>query len=323
MDHVFTVRRLKGGKFGDEPGKTRFLGVPEASANIHPSHAQAKASWVKSVMEEAMPAPPPDAETLEQAPAIRPGNILLYVHGFNTPTKIMLERHRLLEKGLKKAGYDGVVVSFDWPSASSALNYLEDRSDAKETARKLVDEGIATFAALNRPDCPISLHIVAHSMGAYVLREAFDDADDRPAVAARAWTVSQVMLLSADVSASSLADGNPKSSSLYRHCVRLTNFFNPYDAALSLSGIKRVGVAPRVGRIGLPGNVPNKAVNVDCGPYFHNGRRVFNKLPNGSHTWYFYDQNFMNDLFETIGGESDRNMIATRSGTDSRLVFTG
>ena len=45
------------------------------------------------------------------------------------------------------------------------------------------------------------------------------------------------MLVSGDISSSSLADNNPKSSSLYRHCVRLTNYFNPYDAALSVSNL--------------------------------------------------------------------------------------
>jgi len=183
----------------------------------------------------------------------------------------------------------------------------------------LVDAGVAGFAARQTPDWEINLHIIAHSMGAFVVREAFDDADDRPAVAATSWSVSQVMLVSGDVSASSMTANNPKSSSLYRHCVRLTNYSNPFDSALSLSNVKRVGVSPRVGRVGLPDDVPGKAVEVDTGAYYDANRGDFDHLPNDSHTWYFYDDTFMRDISETIRGDVDRNRIATRAGSGSRL----
>lgn len=131
------------------------------------------------------------------------GDIVVYVHGYNNSQETMLARHRRIRQGLESHGFEGVVVSFDWPSADSALNYLEDRTDAKQTALRLVDEGIAAFAALQRPDCRINLHLLAHSMGAFVVREAFDDADDRPAIAAHSWSVSQVILVAADISSAS------------------------------------------------------------------------------------------------------------------------
>ena len=142
------------------------------------------------------------------------------------------------------------MVGFDWPAATSALNYLEDRMDAKTTAFRLVSEGIANFARMQRSDCYLNLDSLAHSTGASVVREAFEDADDRPGVAQQSWSVRQVMLLSGDVSAGGMAEGASKSSSLYRHCVRLTNYSNPFDNVLSLSDIERIGVAPRVGRQG-------------------------------------------------------------------------
>jgi esterase/lipase superfamily enzyme len=236
----------------------------------------------------------------------------MYVHGYNNSQTTMLSRHRKIRKGLEAHGFGGVVVSFDWPSADNALNYLEDRTDAKKTALRLVDEGIASFAALQRPDCRINVHLLAHSMGCYVVREAFDDADDRPAVAARSWSVSQVMLVGADVSAASLADGNPKSSSLYRHCVRLTNYFNPFDNVLSLSNIKRIGVSPRAGRIGLPDRRPEKAVNIYCGDYFDRHKDMLGDHPNVAHSWYFDDAHFLQDVFLTVQGVMDRHEFPTR-----------
>ncbi len=318
MDFVFTVRRVRKGAFTDEPGSTYFLKVPKNSADISPAHQIGSAGtgmpdkWAKEVMAAAKSGVNP--RTGEPK-----GDILIYVHGFNTPTSTMLERHRKIKEGVENHGYKGVVVSFDWPSASSALNYLEDRSDAKQTARLLVDAGIAAFAARQTPECEINMHLLAHSMGAYVVREAFDDADDRPAIAASSWSVSQVMLLSGDVSAASMSAGNPKSSSLYRHCVRLTNYSNPFDSALSLSNIKRVGVSPRVGRVGLTEDAPGKAVEVDTGAYYEANQHKFDHLPNDSHTWYFFDDTFMKDVAQTVKGDVDRNRIATRSGSGSRL----
>lgn len=54
----------------------------------------------------------------------------------------------------------------------------------------------------------------------------------------------------------------------YRHCGRLTNYYSPYDRFLNLSNIKRIGVAPRAVRVGLPQTAPTKAVGVDCGARF-------------------------------------------------------
>jgi len=101
--------------------------------------------------------------------------------------------------------------------------------------------------------------------------------------------------------------------------VRLTNYSNPFDAALSLSNIKRIGVSPRVGRVGLPDDAPGKAVEVDTGAYYEANQNKFEHLPNDSHTWYFFDDTFMQDVAQTVKGDVDRNRIATRRGSGSRL----
>ncbi|CTQ34021.1 alpha/beta hydrolase [Jannaschia rubra] len=307
MDHVFSVRGIRGGRFGDEPSASSFLAVPDGATDLIPNQRITKASWVRQVIEEARHAP--------EGGDVGRGDIVFYVHGFNTSTRAVLSRHRKIAAGLRANGFKGVVVSFDWPSADTALNYLEDRVDAKQTAFRLVDEGIRTFAALQTPACRINMHILAHSLGAYVVREAFDDADDRPAIAQNSWSVSQIMLVAADVSAAGMADGNPKSSSLYRHCVRLTNYYNHYDDVLSLSNIKRIGVAPRAGRIGLPATKPAKAVDIHCGRYFNlhlGGPTVAN-----AHTWYFDDPVFLRDVFLTIDGAIDRVEFPTRARTQT------
>ncbi|MEM8825236.1 MAG: alpha/beta hydrolase [Pseudomonadota bacterium] len=312
MDYVFSVRGVRNGEFGNEPSASSFLEVPANASDLTPGQKITKAAWIKKVMEEAKHAP--------EGGDVGLGDIVFYVHGFNNSTEVVLRRQRAITKGLQDNGFKGVVVSFDWPSASSALNYLEDRMDAKQTAFRLVDEGIRAFARLQEPSCRINMHILAHSTGAYVVREAFDDADDRPAIAQSSWSVSQVLLLAADISASGMEEGSSKSSSLYRHCVRLTNYYSHFDEVLSLSNVKRVGVAPRAGRIGLPGDVPDKAVDVYCGNHYRD--TYDNDSITHGHNWHFEDPTLMTDVFHTIDGKIDRTRIPTRvPATNGDLVL--
>jgi hypothetical protein len=107
-----------------------------------------------------------------------------------------------------------------------------------------------------------------------------------------------------------------RSKSLDHHGVRLTNYHNPYDCVLKLSNVKRVGVAPRAGGVGLPEDAPAKAVGVDCGARFLKTHPVTNPVVDSiSHGWYFEDPVFLKDLTFTLAGDMDRNVIPTRVTT--------
>lgn len=316
-DYVFTVRNVSKGEFGNEPARrAMFLEVPSKKSvkTPLPDHKISKRDWIAKVLEDAAGRVNPD--TGEPV-----GDIVIYVHGYNNSTAAMLQRLRNIKRAFAANGFEGSVIGFDWPSADSALNYLEDRWDAKQTANQLVREGIESFVRLQRPDCEINLHLMAHSMGAYVVREALDHADDRRSIASVSWSVSQILLFGADVSASSLGDDNSKSSSLYRHCNRMTNYFNHFDNALSLSNIKRIGVSPRAGRVGLPGDVPRKAVNIDCSDRFEAIADRFKDDPFAGHRWYFQDDEFLADAYHTIMGDTDRESLPTRLALRDRLVL--
>jgi esterase/lipase superfamily enzyme len=218
--------------------------------------------------------------------------------------------------------FRGVLVSFDWPCDRHVLAYLTDRHRAKLSALRLVNDGIRSLAARQRTDCALNVHVLGHSTGAYLIREAFDDADDAR-LANGSWNVSQVLFVAADVSAASLDGGCASSESLYRHCVRLTNYHSRLDAVLDLSGVKRLGLAPRAGRVGLTPRAPDQAVDVDCTAYFHalraNAQLRARDQPDGfvgdhSHSWYFGNRRFADDLAATLTGV-DRlsNPARTRS----------
>jgi pimeloyl-ACP methyl ester carboxylesterase len=310
-DFVITTRDVKGPKaravFTDEPGPAVFLVVPEDGA-MAPGQAIRRDDWVRRVSDACGRKPDPTG--------VDRGDVLVFIHGYNNSTDIVLQRHRRLKADLPKHGFNGAVVSFDWPSGTVALAYLEDRLKAKMTAYSLVRDCIELFARLQgATDCTINVHILAHSTGAYVVREAFDDADDH-AIAAINWTVSQIAFIGGDVSAASFSSGNAESESVYRHCVRLTNYSNPFDGVLQLSNVKRAGFAPRVGRVGLPPDAPTKSVNVECGSYWQAMRLTrpdADIIGDPSHSWHIGDPVFTEDLAQTLKGDLDRSAISTRA----------
>lgn len=319
-DFFVCLRDCVEGVFQPDPGKAAYLFVPEDASDIHPAQGVSRDEWVRAVIDESRAVQTPRGKGKKSAGPALPydaddsGNILVFIHGYNSTSEIVLQRHRQLKKDLWALGFRGTVVSYDWPSDNSELGYLEDRRDARLTSIGLVDNCIRLFVKMQDPvNCEINVHLLAHSTGAFVIREAFDDADDRTSLAAKNWTVSQVMLIGGDVSSASMAAGNAKTDSLYRHCIRLTNYWNPYDDILKLSNVKRVGVAPRVGRAGLPQDAPAKAVDVGCGEYFKTlNEKKANFYGTFCHSWHIGDPVFTRDILETMRGSIDREYIPTR-----------
>jgi pimeloyl-ACP methyl ester carboxylesterase len=316
MKYWISLRKVSGGAFADdvELGPARYLRVPDGEVPL-PRHQISQAQWVKEIIGSFAP----DPQDLASGPT---GDILFFVHGYNDSIEDVNQRHGLIQSGLTTNGFPCRVISFDWPCGTTALGYLQDRDHARITSIRLVSAGIKLFVRSQAMQCDIKVHVLGHSMGAFVIREAFDHADDGQATAT-SWTAGQLVLIAGDVSAVSFSATNPETESTYRHCYRLTNFFNGYDQVLQISNVKRIGLAPRVGRVGLPADAPSKAVNVNCSSYFHSTYPdtgdVDTDLMN-SHSWFFSDATFHRDLAITLKGTIDRLLIPTR--TPSQNVGT-
>ena len=299
-DYLISTRKVRKKVFSSEPGPTRFLDVP-SSRLPDPKHEVTRTEFIERIIGST--AGPTCAD------------VVFFIHGYNVTQRDLIRRHRSIQRGLKSTGFAGRLISFDWPAFGSAANYLEDRSDARRVALQLVDDGLLTFAGLVKKGCTVNMHVLAHSTGAFIIREALDDADDRSRIAQVNWSLSQIVYVAADVSSKSMSDSSANSNSLYRHCVRLTNYSNPFDSVLKLSNVKRIGVAPRAGRVGLPGDAHSKAVNVDCGERF---RQLYPEdgpvVDPKSHSWHFDDPLFFQDLSHTLVGDLDRHVIPTRTG---------
>ena len=105
-----------------------------------------------------------------------------------------------------------------------------------------------------------------------------------------------------------------------RRVMRLTNYFNPFDAALAVSNAKRLGVSPRAGRRGLPEGLGDKIVDVNCGDYYQTLTPSPKEwMGSWSHSWYFQDRVFARDLAMTLEGAIDRDFIPTRALKNGKL----
>ncbi len=143
MDYMLTVRRVRGGAFIAEPGPAKYLALPEDTTQPRPDHATPRRAWLDAVLR--------DAAGGGQG-ADREGDILFYVHGFNTPQATVLARHRLIRRALGRQGYTGAVVSFDWPAARMITDVsLNSTLPGCPTLRPASGTGVRRMGGCPRP----------------------------------------------------------------------------------------------------------------------------------------------------------------------------
>ena len=260
--YVLCVRDKVDGKdkFGSGVGGPTYLRIPDDVKLPAPSHdLGAPKPWLDSIVKQAIPRGTKSGNELD---------IVFFVHGYNTDPQEALTRQKLVEQELRARDFPCIVIGFDWPTAGSAAAYVYDRFEAQDAAAALVKGGIIPFANYTLKGCPINIHVMAHSMGGFVVREAFRSVDKaRDATLANDWRVGQVVLFAADVSSSCFTLGNEDMLAVFNHCGRLTNYFSGYDEALAVSNVKNIDISSRVGRVGMPADTsaPDKAIDVEIG----------------------------------------------------------
>ncbi|WP_266182005.1 alpha/beta fold hydrolase [Dyella humicola] len=241
----------------------------------------------------------------------RTGDILFLVHGFNESHESAKALHLKCVKALADEGWFGRVISYDWPSDGLVFAYLPDRVNARAAASALVSGAIAVLEGAQQTQCTINVHVLAHSMGGFVVQQAFTwSYQDVPAD----WRIGQLMFAAADVDYTVFEVDTPSTKAFASHAGRLTAYSNRYDKALLVSNAKRLELAPRMGRVGLPDTAPPMMCEVNCSALFE---KVFpgiqNDLsPSVTHSFYFDRPEFWRDVVLNLGGGIDRGVFPTR-----------
>ena len=199
---------------------------------------------------------------------------VIFVHGYNVSFKEAMTSAARLKRNFSTAeGGPGVnLVLFSWPSDGSIMPfiaYANDRQDAAASgpafARGLLK--LADFLRGSTPTeaCNQRLHLVAHSMGNYVLRHTVQEylaqSSGRPAR-----LFDQVFMMAADEDNDAF-EHEYKLKPLPRLAKRINVYFNNEDRGMAVSD-KTKGNPERLGDDGprVPRSIPGKVTLIDSTP---------------------------------------------------------
>ncbi len=197
---------------------------------------------------------------------------IVFIHGYNVSFHEALTNAARLKRSFSKVrGGPGVnMVLFSWPSDGSMmpfLAYASDRRDAAASgpafARGLLKLTEFLQGATPMESCNQRIHLVAHSMGNYVLRHTVQQfiaqSQGRPAR-----LFDEVLLMAADEDDDAF-EHDFKLKPLPRLAKRVNVYFNNNDRAMSVSD-KTKGNPDRLGDDGprVPRGIPGKVSLIDC-----------------------------------------------------------
>ena len=159
--------------------------------------------------------------------------LLVFIHGYNVGHEDAVLRAAQVAADV---GFDGTIVTFDWPSAGSLGGYVRDQQAARNAGFHLAQ----FFRWISVVVAPDQLHAIAHSMGSEVLSRA---AIALPPDSA-AWRFDQVIFAAPDIDARLFRrEVLPRLTSRAR---RVTLYASGDDEALrasrSVNGIWRLGL---------------------------------------------------------------------------------
>jgi esterase/lipase superfamily enzyme len=197
---------------------------------------------------------------------------VVFIHGYNVSFREALTSAARIKRNFSSdAGGLGVnVVLFSWPSDGSMMPFIaygNDRQDAAASgpafARGLLKLADFLRGATAEEACDQRIHLVAHSMGNYVLRHTVQEyIAQSPGRPARLF--DQVFMMAADEDDDSF-EHEFKLKPLPRLAKRVNVYFNNEDRAMAVSD-KTKGNPDRLGDDGprVPRGIPGKVTLIDC-----------------------------------------------------------
>jgi esterase/lipase superfamily enzyme len=243
---------------------------------------------------------------------------LVFIHGFNVSFNGAVEAGARLAReirvpgGASPEGAPVNIVVFSWPSDGEAvplMSYYSDREDARASGPALARAFLKLREFLLRlrtqDRCERGIHLLAHSMGAYVLRQGLQaliakDADSLT----RAF--DQILLAAPDEDDDTF-ERDDKLKFLPRLGRQVTVYFNPHDRALTISDTTKAN-PDRLGSDGprMIDLLPKKVVLVDC-------RNVARDAdPSAQHSYYVRSRAMAVDISSVLGG-LEADAIGNRS----------
>jgi len=255
-------------------------------------------------------------DDMKAAMATPSRDTLVFVHGFNVSFRGALDAGARLARQVRVDGKPMNVVVFSWPSDGEAvplMSYYSDREDARASGAALARAFLKLrdyVAQLPEADyCNQRIHLLAHSMGNYVLRQgmqALKGKDENNLVR----LFDQIIMAAPDEDDDAFEDDR-KLRLLPRIGRQVTVYFNPEDRALLISD-KTKANPDRLGSDGprMIDLLPKKVTLVDCRNVGATGDAF------ARHSYYVGSGAVARDLGAVLNGE-EPTLIANRAWIDA------
>jgi esterase/lipase superfamily enzyme len=227
---------------------------------------------------------------------------VVFIHGFNVSFIDALNAGGALASQIAIDGKPVNVVVFSWPSDGEMvpyMSYYSDREDARTCGAALARTYLKLFDFMAELDpkeyCDRSLHLLAHSMGNYVLRHGLQAL--RAKEPRRIVRLFNEIILAAPDEDDDAFDTDDKLRLLPGLGRRVTVYYNHKDRALLISD-KTKGNPDRLGSDGprMLDLLPKKVFVVDCSRVAGEGD------PKIQHSYFINCPPVSKDLQETLQG---------------------
>lgn len=239
-------------------------------------------------------------------------NVTIYVHGYNTE---FIENTLLAGEVFHYMGRQGAMISFEWPSESRVLGYIQDKGNANYSTRhfRAMISNIAKECSVD------SITIIAHSAGSPIVVNALREVrllefELSPEQLRQKYRIGRVVLAAPDMDM--MAFLNSVHDRFSEMTAGVAIYASPKDRALGLS--EKIYGSPRLGRaVGkLEGDeqelllqVPNIEL-IDVSGVESSYRNPF------GHSYFHRDPSVSSDLGLFILGHSpsERGLVKSREG---------
>jgi len=246
----------------------------------------------------------------------RRSDTLVFIHGYNVSFNDALKSAALLAQDLRIEGREVNIVLFSWPSDGAMvplMSYYSDREDARASGPAIARAFLKLqeyLSALSETDyCERYLHLLTHSMGAYVLRNALQAliAKDPKSLTR---TFDQILMAAPDEDDDAF-EQEAKLKLLPRLARQVTVYFNPHDLALLISD-KTKSNPDRLGSDGprLVDLLPKKVSLVDCSNVARHADRTI------GHSYFLNSRAMAEDISAVLNNQAPE-AIGNRTYIDS------
>ncbi len=215
---------------------------------------------------------------LQRAAARTPGReVLVFIHGFDNSFE---DAAKTATRIIHGTGFQGAPVLYSWPSAASAVGYLQDRNNAYWSVHCL-KEFLSDILASQWID---RVNVVVHSMGNEVFIRAYSELADECARAGNAdlKKLRNIVLAAPDVDREIFLDQH--AMKLMSQGARIVLYASRSDMALSASALVQGGDYERLGK------------NVVCIPGLHVTDVSDVKTDMLGHSWIGDSRSVLTDL---------------------------